>query len=216
MNLGKFITFEGGEGCGKSTQSRLLKEAFEKAQLNVIYTREPGGTEGAESIRNLLVRGAADKWDVDTELFLFFAARIDHVVKLISPSLKKGINILCDRFSDSTIAYQVHGYGVPIEKIRRLQRLTISDSHIPDVTFLLDLDVETGLRRANSRNDKENRYESMGIDFHKRVRDGYKYVASKNEKRCMVLDATETICNLHHEIINTVNNRFGFNLEAVI
>lgn len=208
---GAFITFEGGEGSGKSTQSKLLMEAIQQSRLDVIHTREPGGTEGAEAIRSLLVQGEKDRWTRDTELLLHFAARSEHVTRLVIPKCLNGVHVVCDRFTDSTLAYQGYGHGIAPERIRQLQRLML-EGFSPDLTFMLDIDVKEGIARAGRRGDNENRYESMEMEFHERVRQGYLAIARKEPKRCVVLDACDTIESLQQQIKDIVNQRFNWRL----
>ncbi len=208
---GVFITFEGGEGSGKSTQSKLLVEAMQQSGLDSIHTREPGGTQGAEAIRALLVQGEKDRWTRDTELLLHFAARTEHVARLVLPKRLAGIHVVCDRFTDSTLAYQGYGHGIAPERIRQLQRLML-EGFAPDLTFMLDIDVKEGIARAGKRGDNENRYESMAMEFHERVRQGYLAIAKKEPKRCVVLDATESIEDLRQKINETIHQRFGWEI----
>jgi len=146
----KLITFEGGEGAGKSTQVRLLSEALNNAGIKTVTTREPGGTEGAEAIRNLLVNGDISKWDAPTELLLHLAARRDHINKFIKPSLDNGECVISDRFTDSTIAYQAYGHGLGTEFVQQMCNLVIGNFY-PDLTIILDMPIELGIKRANKR-----------------------------------------------------------------
>ncbi|MEG3617329.1 dTMP kinase [Magnetovibrio sp. PR-2] len=188
---GRFITLEGGEGAGKSTQIRLLQDALENAGRTVICTREPGGSPGGEAIRELLVKGDAD-WEPLTEALLNYAARHEHLEKVILPTLADGTWVLCDRFADSTMAYQGYGYGMNREVIRRLHRLVV-DEVTPDLTLIFDMPVDEGLKRAVARGDGEDRYERMGKDFHERLREGFLEIAKKDPARCAVIDATGDI-----------------------
>ena len=215
MSKGKFITFEGGEGSGKSTQSRLLVESFRKYNINVLNTREPGGTAGAENIRQLLVTGDIHKWEPLTETFLHLAARKDHVEKLIKPSLAKGVFVICDRFSDSTISYQGYGHGLGITLINQLQLLAI-ENFKPDLTFILDIDIDKGISRADKRGNTEDRYEKMGIKFHKKVRKGFLDIAKKDNKRCQLINADDTIENIHNRIICITNEKLNITLKCVL
>ncbi|MDB2415399.1 dTMP kinase, partial [Rickettsiales bacterium] len=158
---GYLITFEGGEGCGKSTQCKKLGDMLISSGHEIILTREPGGTQGAEEIRNLLVNGDKGKWDALTETLLHSAARRDHFLRVIKPAIEQGKIVICDRFIDSTFAYQSYGHGIDYDKISDLQQW-VTDSYFPDLTFILDIDIEDGLKRAASRDDKEDRYEKMG------------------------------------------------------
>lgn len=188
MGRGKFITFEGGEGSGKSTQVPRLAERLTGAGIIVTLTREPGGTAGADAIRALLVEGDAGRWDAKTEALLHFAARRDHVTRVIEPALAGGDWVVCDRFIDSSMAYQGYGHELGAEFIHALAGLAIGDFR-PDLTLVLDIDPEIGLKRAGKRGDTEDRYESMGIDFHRRLRAGFLKIAEAEPGRCTVIDA---------------------------
>ena len=210
-NTGRFITFEGGEGGGKSTQSKLLKAAFAENNIKAILTREPGGTKGAEQIRELLVKGSVNKWDAITETLLHLAARQDHIRNLISPSLTEGKVVICDRFCDSTVAYQGYAHGLGLATVDVLQRQIISE-FMPDLTFILDIEIRDGISRAKKRGDNENRYELMGKFFHTKVREGFLDIASKEPKRCFVINADDTIENIHEQIINITNKQLNLSL----
>ncbi len=184
----RFITFEGGEGSGKSTQIKILQNKL-KRKYNVIITREPGGTKEAEIIRDLLVKGNLNKWSGMTEVLLNFTARKDHVDKIIIPNLKKNVWVLCDRFSDSTLAYQGYGRNVSMELIRNLNKSLINNLQ-PKVTFLFDIDPKIGLRRSKKRNNNELRYENMPLSYHKKIRNAYLNIAKKNKKRIKIIDAS--------------------------
>tara|TARA_B100000686_G_scaffold350049_1_gene444892 strand:+ start:859 stop:1482 length:624 start_codon:yes stop_codon:yes gene_type:complete len=184
----RFITFEGGEGSGKSTQIKILKNKLSKKH-SVIITREPGGTKEAEIIRNLLVKGKTNKLSGITEVLLNFAARKDHVEKIILPSLKNGKWVLCDRFSDSTLAYQGYGRNVSKDLIKNLNRSLIDDLK-PKLTFLFDIDPKIGLPRSRKRSNDELRYENMPLNFHKKIRNAYLDIAKKNKKRIKIIDAS--------------------------
>ena len=184
----KFITFEGGEGSGKSTQIKILKNKLSKKH-KVIITREPGGTTEAELIRKLLVKGKSNKWSGTTEVLLNFTARKDHVDKIIIPNLKNGKWVLCDRFSDSTLAYQGYGRNVSENLIRNLNRSLINNLK-PSLTILLDIDPNVGLGRSKKRNNNELRYENMPLNYHKKIRNAYLDIARKNKKRIKIIDAS--------------------------
>lgn len=205
---GKFITFEGGEGSGKSTQSRLLQEALQKRGIPCLLTREPGGTEGAEAIRELLVKGAANRWEPMTEMLLHLAARRDHVEKCIRPALAEGKWVLCDRFMDSTLAYQGYGHQLGSAFISSMHRLT-QDNLLPDITVLLDIPVSQGLQRAASRHGTETRYEQMDTVFHDRLREGFLLTAKQYPERYLVLDALQPIDALHQQIQTALAERLG-------
>lgn len=189
MSAGLFITLEGGEGSGKSTQAKHLKLRLEQAGHAVVQTREPGGSEGAEDIRALLVTGEPSRWDGMTEALLLFAARHDHLERIIKPALKAGKVVLCDRFTDSTMAYQGYGHNLGRETIEKLNAVAL-DGFGPDLTLILDLPVDIGLSRAMSRGDGEQRYEDMDIAFHQRLRDGFLDIAKREPDRCKVVDAS--------------------------
>ncbi len=207
MPRGKFITFEGGEGGGKSTQVKLLAEALRAAGQSVVTTREPGGSPSAEQIRNLLVSGDVDRWQPFTEALLNYAARTEHLAHTVEPALEQGSWVISDRFSDSTLAYQGYGHGLERSRIEELHRLTVGN-FMPDLTCILDLPVETGLKRALGRGDGEDRYERMDKEFHNRLRAGFLEIASRDVARCIVIDATATIENIHGRILEALADRF--------
>ncbi|MBM3567344.1 MAG: dTMP kinase [Alphaproteobacteria bacterium] len=186
---GKFITFEGGEGGGKSTQAKRLAVELAASGLEVDLTREPGGTPGAEAIRGLLVGGAVERWQPWSEALLHYAARLDHVRSRIEPALAAGRWVICDRFADSTAAYQGFGHQLGRESIARLHRLVLGEFK-PDLTLILDLPVELGLRRASARGGGEDRYERMDRAFHERLRQGFLAIAATERERCAVIDAS--------------------------
>ncbi len=206
---GRFISFEGGEGAGKSTQLGRLADALQAAGHCVITTREPGGSPGAELIRDLLVTGDVDRWDAETELLLHVAARRDHVTRTIRPALEQGQWVLCDRFADSTMAYQGFGLGLGRDTVAAAHRLALGDFE-PDLTLILDLPVADGLARARSRDgDGQNRYERMAPDFHERLRQGFLEIARRNPDRCAVIDATLDADAVHGSILAEVSRRLG-------
>lgn len=206
MTDGRFITFEGGEGAGKSTQVRLLAESLRGRKREVVLTREPGGADGAEAIRTLLVSGAVDRWDARTEALLHSAARRDHLVKTVWPALERGAWVICDRFADSTLAYQGYGHGLDRALIGQLAEVTMGRFR-PDLTLILDLPVEEGLKRAGGRGGAEDRYERMGLDFHQRLRQGFLAIASAEPRRCAVIDATRSPEAVHQDILAAVTTR---------
>ncbi len=205
---GCFVTFEGGEGGGKSTNLRMLARALRAAGHSVLTTREPGGSDGAEEIRRLLVEGPTDRWDAVSEALLHYAARRDHVLRLIRPALERGDWVIADRFIDSTMAYQGYGHGLGREKIEALQSLAI-DLLKPDLTLILDLPVEAGLARAGSRGDNETRYERMANGFHQRLRDGFLDIAMREPDRCVVIDATQDIDSVQKMVRQAVAKNLG-------
>ena len=208
MTDGRFITFEGGEGAGKSTQVRLLAEVLHGLGRQVVLTREPGGADGAEAIRALLVSGAVDRWDAHTEALLHSAARRDHLVKTVWPALARGAWVICDRFADSTLAYQGYGHGLDHHLIATLAEVAMGDFR-PDLTLILDLPVEEGLKRAGGRGGAEDRYERMGLDFHQRLRQGFLAIAAAEPRRCAVVDATQTVQTVQENILSTLFQRLG-------
>lgn len=190
---GRFISFEGGEGTGKTTQIRLLADRLRQNGIDVLTTREPGGTPSAELIRGLLVSGETDRWLPVTEAYLHAAARVEHVTRLIRPKLQSGAWVLSDRFYDSSRAYQGMGQGLGLELIDQLARLSIG-TFKPDLTIVLDLPVEIGLPRANLRSGGgEDRYERMGTVFHEKLRTAFLEIASAEPERCHVIDARPDI-----------------------
>ncbi|MDA8230100.1 MAG: dTMP kinase [Magnetospirillum sp.] len=205
---GRFITFEGGEGAGKSTQLARLAESLRAGGLDVVTTREPGGSKGAEDIRALLVQGDVERWDATTEALLHTAARRDHLVKTVWPALDRGAWVLCDRFADSTLAYQGYGHGLAIETIEALTRLAVG-AFTPDLTLVLDLPVDQGLRRAGGRGGAEDRYERMDSAFHDRLRQGFLVIARAHPERCAVIDAAGDPDSVHAAIRASVAGRLG-------
>ena len=211
MGRGKFITFEGGDGSGKSTHIKKLSAHLEKEGLKVVTTREPGGSVGAEQIRGLLVTGQLARWDGLTEALLFFAARRNHVETLIKPELEKGAWVLCDRFSDSTKVYQGIAQGVGEDVIDELYRISLSDFE-PDLTIVLDVPVDVGLSRSGQRLDEEgsdeDRFERMGNNFHARLRDGFLKIARENPARCRVIDASGTEDSVEQAVWQVIAKEF--------
>jgi len=188
----RFITFEGGEGAGKSTQLKRLVAHLASAGREVVATREPGGSPGAESIRELVLNGAADRWSPVTETLLMYAARRDHVERVIRPALARGAWVVCDRFADSTRAYQGAAGGTDPGLIAAMETFILEDTR-PDLTLIFDLPVEAGLARATTRAGAELRFESKGLAFHERLRAGFLAIAQAEPKRCAVIDATGTV-----------------------
>ena len=205
---GRFITFEGGEGTGKSTQSGLLAERLKALGIGVQLTREPGGSVGAEIMRYVLLSGAAKPLGPDAEALLFAAARDDHLETLIRPTLKAGGWVICDRFADSTRVYQGVLGKVDPRAIRALERIVVGETK-PDLTFILDLPAEEGLRRAAARrgDDKADRFEGEAIGFHSRLRDAFLALAAKEPGRCVVIDATRSPQEVSDEIWRIVTER---------
>lgn len=208
MSRGRFITFEGGEGTGKSTQVRLLATYLSQSGIEVVQTREPGGSPSAEDIRPLLVTGAADRWSPMAETLLFLAARVEHWRQVIEPALDSGAHVVCDRFLDSTMAYQAYAGGIQPRAIAELHRLALPGVE-PDLTFVLDMPVEEGLRRAATRRDAETRFERKGRAFHDRLRQGFLDIAQRAPKRCLTIDATQPIERVHAAVLGALKTRLG-------
>ena len=191
-NNGVFITFEGGEGAGKSSQIKRLEKSLKKIDYDVILTREPGGTAGAEAIRHVILSGGAEKLGPDVEAMLFAAARSDHVDKVIRPALKAGKIVLCDRFFDSTRVYQGATGAVDMEFLYSLEHIACDDVW-PDLTLILDLSAEEGMQRANSRRDKNeapDRFEKENMQAQEMRREAFKAIADKEPDRCKLINAS--------------------------
>jgi dTMP kinase len=204
---GRFITLEGGEGAGKSTQARILAEELAARGLPVLLTREPGGAPGAEAVRGVLLGSAAGPWDGVAECMLHFAARREHVVRSVLPALDAGMWVVCDRFADSTFAYQCFGQGVPRAVFDSMCEAALGPLR-PDLTVLLDLPPEAGLARAAARGET-NRYEALDPEFHARVRAGFRAVAAAEPARCVVADATDSPEGVAAAILAAVQNRLS-------
>lgn len=208
VSRGRFITFEGGEGTGKSTQARRLTERLRGLGDEVVLTREPGGSPGAEALRALLVEGEADRWSPTAETLLMYAARADHLERAIRPALAGGAWVICDRFLDSTRAYQGAGGGASAALIEQLERSVVAADR-PDLTLVFDLPVETGLARAHDRAGGEARFEAKGALFHKRLRAGFLDIAAREPDRCRVIDAAPGIEAVAEAVWQAVSARFA-------
>jgi dTMP kinase len=189
MARGRLITFEGGEGAGKSTHAARLSARLSEAGFDVVKTREPGGSTGGEAIRALLVTGAADRWSPISEALLMYAARSDHIERVVAPALERGAVVVCDRFADSTRAYQGAAGGAPAGLIAALEDHVLGDVR-PDLTLVLDLPPAAGLARGAARGGEETRFESKGPTFHARLREAFLAIARAEPRRCVVIDAT--------------------------
>ncbi len=207
MTRPRFITIEGGEGGGKSTQVARLAGRLRTAGLQVVATREPGGAEGAEMIRKLLVEGEPGRWDAMSELLLHFAARRDHLRRTVWPALQRGQWVISDRFADSTMAYQGIGQGLGRDVVEQLNHIVLGDFR-PDLTLILDIPVEQGLKRTETRG-MDNRYERMSKDFHERLRQGFLDIARREPERCVVIDATRSADEISEELAQIVRKRLG-------
>lgn len=207
MSCGVFITLEGCEGSGKSTQIRKLVEGLIQSGVDVVKTREPGGTPSAELIRQLVVSGDVGRWDAISELLMMCAARNEHVQHLIKPALQEGKWVICDRFIDSTVAYQGYAGNVNLKVIEALNALVLHDVR-PDITFVLDLPPEEGLERTLRRSNTENRFESKGLEFHQKLYEGFKAIAEQEPDRCVTIDATQSINAVQVAMRNVITERF--------
>ena len=203
---GFFVTFEGVEGCGKTTQLELLFSKMQSMEIPVFATREPGGTKLGRNLRDILLFSEKDSIDIGTELLLYEAARIQHVKEVIFPALEKGINVLCDRFFDSTTAYQVYGRGLDYELVQKINEFA-SCGLEPDLTFLLQIPVSEGLKRANS-SGVADRLEKEDLEFHEKVKNGFLKIADQNPERFSLIADGESIDNIHSEILGIVSKAF--------
>ena len=208
MSRGRFITFEGGEGAGKSTQVRRLAKRLGEFVPQVVVTREPGGSAGAEAIRELLVHGATDRWSPTTETLLMYAARRDHIEQTIGPALDAEGWVICDRYADSTRAYQGAAGGVDPAFIQALEQNVLGEV-APDLTLILDVPVAVGLSRAAARGETASRFEEKGADFHQRLRAAYLEIARQEPTRCMVIDAVGEPDTIEEAIWRAVSDRLG-------
>jgi dTMP kinase len=206
---GRFITLEGGEGGGKSTQVKLLLPWLKEKGIDVVATREPGGSPGAERVRELLVTGSVDRWTPLTELLLHYAARADHVLRTVEPALAAGKWVVSDRFFDSTLAYQGYGHGVSLEFVEKLRQQIIGEANKPDLTIILDLPAEEGLRRSHARPNSERRYESMPLEFHERLRHGFQEIAKREPERCAIVNAEQEVDAVQQAIRSLVVKKLG-------
>ena len=212
---GHFIVFEGGEGSGKTTQIKILAKSLRSLGLDVLITREPGGSPGGEDIRTLLKQGESARWDGVSEALLLYAGRHDHVEKTIKPALEKGTWILCDRFSDSSFAYQGFGRGLGLDHMEKLHALALGD-FFPDLTFIFDIDPKESharvLRRRGKNGKTGDRFDDMEIQFHQRVYEGYKAIAEKYAHRCKVVPAHIPIDKVQEKILQGIREKFKVTL----
>jgi dTMP kinase len=212
---GRFITFEGGEGSGKSTQIKLLSERLEAAHLPAVVTREPGGSPGAEVIRHLVLSGMGKLLGAEAETLLFAAARDDHVRSVILPALAQGSWVLCDRFYDSTRVYQSRVGHVAPALVNAMTRVTIGDLK-PDLTIILDVPVEVGLKRAAARRGSgaADRFESEDVKFHQALREAYREIANAEPERCIVIDANADVDSVAGKVWAALRDRFFVNAAS--
>ncbi|HEX7073110.1 MAG TPA: dTMP kinase [Hyphomicrobiaceae bacterium] len=213
MARGKFITFEGGEGAGKSTQARLLADRLQARGIHVVLTREPGGSAFAEQVRQLILDPGTADHSALSEALLFSAARADHLERTIRPALEAGHWVICDRFSDSTRVYQGVAGGLPKGVIEALERIVVDDT-VPDVTIVLDLPASDGLERARGRSGKAmpagpdaDNYEGRPLSYHERLRDGFLMIATAEPERCVVVDATQKIEEVAEQVWTSIEMR---------
>lgn len=205
---GKFITLEGGEGAGKTTLIEGLKGALERDGLTVVKTREPGGTPNAEAIRELLLSGDVERWSPVSEALLFYAARVDHVERVIRPAIERGDWVLCDRFADSTRAYQGAAGGTDPSRLAALHKVAL-DSFEPDLTLIVDIDPSVGLERTWARGEKETRFEAKGSVFHERLRQAFLEIAAAEPERCAVIDGEQPANAVLDAALGIISQRFG-------
>ena len=208
-----FITIEGPDGAGKSTQIKLLHEYLTAQNMDVVLTREAGGTPLAEKIRSMLFTRDAGDWEYFSEVLLLYAGRLEHVEKKIKPALNNGSFVVCDRFADSTLVYQGYGRGIEREKILNVEALTLGDFK-PDLTLVLDIDVKKGLERTgvrfgenNDGSNTEDKFERLGLGFHEKIRAGFLDIASKNPDRCVVINADQPIESIFSDIKTVIDAR---------
>jgi dTMP kinase len=201
---GVFITLEGPDGCGKTCQIKPLADYLRVLGLDVITTREPGGTDISEQIRKVIMDMSNKGMHPRTEILLFQASRAQHVEQLIRPALAAGKIVICDRYTDSTLAYQGYGHQTDLVFLRQLLDFT-TGGLVPDLTLLLDIDVREGLRRRMAGGGEWNRLDDYDLDFHRRVRDGYHHLASQNPKRWVTIDASSDIETIHNQICQVVS-----------
>ncbi len=204
----RFVTLEGGEGAGKSTHARALSEALTERGIANLVTREPGGSPGAEEIRALLVQGEPGRWNALVETLLLFAARADHIARTIKPALQSGKWVICDRFTDSTFAYQGAGRGLDLEVIRNIEQVAI-EFFRPDLTLILDVPVDVAMRRIGSRAHVENRFEKFDHGFHNRLREYFRTLPGLDPARCVLVDTAAAPDAVSRTIWKTVAEKFG-------
>lgn len=205
---GRFIAIEGVDGAGKGVQSRLLRAELEGSGVDVLLTREPGGSPGAEEIRNLLVHGPADRWDAMTELLLIYAARRDHLVKTIRPALQQGRWVISDRFADSSRAFQGIAGGLGLDTVDAVHAHVVGD-FAPDLTIVLDLDPEQSLARTVARGGNEDRFEKKGLEYQQQVRGAFLQLAQRSPRTHVLIDASRSIDAVAHDVLRAVTERFG-------
>lgn len=208
MNKGFFITLEGGDGCGKTTQRQMLVDFLQKQGIDFICTREPGGSPAAEEIRQIILSGGKEKWDSISETLLFFAARRSHLVETIWPALKAGKWVISDRFADSTMAYQGYGRADGLLKKSDIENLysLVAGDFKPDLTIILDMEPEAALTRVSQRGEKD-RMEGMDLSFHHNLRNAFLDIAKNEPARCVVINANQTAEQVHADIVKAISER---------
>lgn len=208
MNKGFFITLEGGDGCGKTTQRQMLVDFLQKQGIDFICTREPGGSPAAEEIRQIILSGGKEKWDSISETLLFFAARRSHLVETIWPALKAGKWVISDRFADSTMAYQGYGRADGLLKKSDIENLysLVAGDFKPDLTIILDMEPEAALARVSQRGEKD-RMEGMDLSFHHNLRNAFLDIAKNEPARCVVINANQTAEQVHADIVKVISER---------
>lgn len=212
--VGRFITLEGGEGCGKSTQAKLLSAYLQTKNIETILTKEPGGTPEGQILRQLLVTGDKDKFDAVSECLLYYADRRTHLEKVVWPAIKAGKWVISDRYADSTEAYQYYGYNkrVDFSVLQGLYQIVAGDFK-PDLTIILDMDPQIGMRRSFAKAEtmavKELRFESRQMEFHHNLRRGFLEIAKREPERCKVINADADIAEVQRQIVQVVTEKFG-------
>ncbi len=204
---GQFITFEGGEGAGKTTQAELLAKSLNNAGIETLLTREPGGTFGAEAIRDLVLSGTSDRWSGLTELLLMYAARLDHVEKLIRPALERGVWVISDRFADSSMAYQGYARRLGKEQVEDVHKAVLKD-FAPDLTILFDLDPIMAMKRVETRGDEISRFDAESMDFHNTLRKAFANIAADNPERIVTVDADKPIEAVNTQILAAIIQKY--------
>ena len=204
---GKFITFEGGEGAGKTTQAERLSKSLNNAGIETLLTREPGGTFGAEAIRDLVLEGTSDRWSGLTELLLMYAARLDHVEKLIEPALERGVWVLSDRFADSSMAYQGYARGLGKERVLAVHQAVLDDFQ-PDMTILFDIDPIMTMKRVETRGEDLSRFDSESIEFHKTIQQAFLDIAADNQARFVTVNADAQMNIVETQILFSIVQKY--------
>lgn len=211
-NINKMIVIDGVDGAGKGVQTRLLRQSFVNAGLDIILTREPGGSPAAEDIRKLLVEGDPQKWDSLTELLLMYASRRAHLRDTIWPALEAGQWVISDRFADSSRAFQGIAGELGLDLVEKIHHIVVGDFN-PGLVLILDIPETIALQRALDRGDNEDRFEKKGADYHSKVRQAYRQIALKNQSQYRLIDANQGIEQVSEQIIEVINQQFSLSLE---